>query len=258
MVLGLCQCTYPAFFYDPSSPVVVTIELLVISLIVTICAIVNYKFRKKLKEEKRRRPLGRKGNVVEPLMSWYCIIIIFGTTYILLLHWQYVNEIIPFYLIPEWLCVLLTTLERCIVSSILYNSMLIVLIRYVYIVHQQKANMWDFERVGKLFQYASIIVPTGMELVHLGANSSHVLLTKNTLEIGKAKFEGCNNSFGETNSTLNTMSQNDSTFNPTFSSLIPDGVVLAAYYFYVVVSAVVFLNIVEGFLYIKIFKCIKR
>ena len=95
MGLGLCQCTYPAFFYDPSSPVVVTIELLITSLIVTICAIVNYKFRKKLKELKRRRPLGRKGNVVEPLMSWYCIIIIFGTTYILLLHWQYVNEIIP-------------------------------------------------------------------------------------------------------------------------------------------------------------------
>ena len=258
MGLGLCQCTYYGFWYDPSSSVGSAIEFLVISLIGTICILVNYKFRKKLKEEKKKRPQGRKGNIVEPLMSWYCIILMFGTTYRQLLHWQFANEIIPLHLIPEWMCTLLTTLERCIVSSIQYNSLLIVVIRYVYIVHRQKANMWDFERVGKIFQFISIMIPSSMEFVHLCTNSSNVYLTKNALDMGKAKFESCSDSFMENNSTFSTTITNDPSLKPFFLTIIPQGVVLAAYYFYLVVTAVVFLNIAEPFLYIKIFTCIKR
>ena len=255
---GLCQCTSHGFWYDPSSSVGSAIELLIISLIGTACIIVNYKFRKKLKEEKKKRPLGRKGNVIEPLMSWYCIILMLGTTYRQLLHWQFANEIIPLHLIPEWMCILLTTLDRCIVSSIAYNSLLIVLIRYVYIVHCQKANRWDFERVGKIFQFMSIIIPSAMEIVHLCINSRHTYFAKKALNMGKAKFESCSDSFMENNSTFSSTLPNDSNLRPVFLTLIPQGVILAAYYFYVIVTALVFLNVVEVFLYIKIFSCIKR
>ena len=258
MGLGLCQCTFHGFWYDPSSSIGVAFELLLISLIGGASIIVNYKFRKKLKEEKKKRPLGRKGNVIEPLMSWYCIILMFGTTYRLLLHWQFANEIIPLHLIPEWLCILLTTLDRCIVSSMAYNSFLIVLIRYVYIVHDRKANTWDFERVGKIFQFMSIIVPYAMEIVHVCTNSRNMYLTKKALDMGMAKFESCRDSFMENNSTFSSSLPNDPSLNQFSLSLITQGVTLLAYYFYVVVTALVFLNIFEVFLYIKIFSCIKR
>ena len=258
MGLGLCQCSLHGFWYDSSSSFGSAIELLVIFLICTVCVVVNYKFRKKLKEEKKRRPLGRKGNVIEPLMSWYCIILMFGTTYCQLLHWQFANEIIPLHLIPEWMCILLTTLNRCIESSFAYNSLLIVLIRYVYIVHCQKANTWDFERVGKIFQFLSIIIPSAMEIVHLCTNSRNMYFAKKALDMGIAKFESCSDSFMENNSTFSSTLSNDPSLGSFFLSLIPQGVILVAHYFYVVVTALVVLNIVEAFLYIKIFSCIKR
>ena len=255
---GLCQCTYIGFWYNPSSAFIATIEVLVICLICSICVIVNYKFRKKLKEEKKNRPLGRKGNVIEPLMSCYCVILMFGTTYCQLIHWQFVNEIIPFHLIPEWVCIVLTTLERIVVSIILWNSMFTVLIRYVYIVHHQKANRWEFDKVGKNFQLASIVIPTGMEIVHLCTNSRDMHLTKNTLEMGMAKFESCNNYFHGTNSTISPTSSNESIPNQHVQTLFSHNVAFVAYYFYVVVYAAITLNIVEGYLYIKIFRSIKR
>ena len=258
MVTGLCLCTYIGFWYNPSSALFATIEFLVICLIFSLCVIVNSKFRKKLKEEKKNRPFGRKGNVIEPLMSWYCVILMFGTTYCQLIHWQFVNEIIPFHLIPEWVCIVLTTLERSLVSIILSNSLFTVLIRYVYIVHHQKANTWEFDKVGKNFQLASIVIPTGMEIVHLCTNSRDIYLTKNTLEMGMAKFEGCNNSFMDSNSTINPTSSNEFIPNHFVQTLFSHDVALAVYYFYVVVYAAITLNIVDGYLYIKIFRCIKR
>ena len=97
-----------------------------------------------------------------------------------------------------------------------------------------------------------------MEFVHLCTNSSNVYLTKNALDMGKAKFESCSDSFMGNNSTFSTTITNDPSLKPFFLTIIPQAVVLAAYYFYLVVTAVVFLNIAEPFLYIKIFTCIKR
>ena len=258
MAIGVCLCTHIGFWNNPSSAFVATIEFLVICLICSMCVMVNYKFRKKLKEEKKNRPFGRKGNVIEPLMSCYCVILMFGTTYCQLIHWQFVNEIIPFHLISEWVCIVLTTLERSVVSIILWNSLFIVLIRYVYIVHHQKSNTWEFDKVGKNFQLASIVIPTGMEIVHLCTNSRDMYLTENTLQMGMAKFEGCNNSFTGTNSTINPTSSNKFIPNQFGQTLFSHDVALAIYYFYVVVYAVITLNIVEGYLYIKIFRSIKR
>ena len=107
-------------------------------------------------------------------------------------------------------------------------------------------------------QLASIVIPTGMEIVHLCTNSRDISLTENTLEMGMAKFESCNNYFNGTNSTINPTSLNESILNPLVQTIFSHNVALVVYYFYVVVYAAVTLNIVEGYLYIKIFRCIKR
>ena len=258
MRLGSCQCTYLGFWYDSTSTIFTIFELLAISLIGAMGIIVNYKFRKKLKEEKRNRPMGRKGNVIEPLMSWYCVILMFGIPYTQLLHWQYANEVIPFHLIPDWMCTLLTTIERCIAFCVVYNSMFVALIRFVYIVHQQKANKWEFEQVGRTFQFASVLIPVGMEIVHLSTNSINLPLGKTTIEMGMAKIESCNDSMIDNNSTISLSSPYDQIVTPVLTSPVTQNIQLVTYYLYGTISAVVSLIIIEGFLYIKIFRCIKR
>ena len=52
-------------------------------------------------------------------------------------------------------------------SIIAYNSFFVALIRYLYIVYRQKANQWSFEKVGKLFQVASIAIPISMETIRI-------------------------------------------------------------------------------------------
>ena len=45
------------------------------SLIISICGVsLNFMFLKKLKLERKNKPSGRKGNVIEPIMRWFCVI----------------------------------------------------------------------------------------------------------------------------------------------------------------------------------------
>ena len=258
MAFGSCQCTHLGFWYDPSSVVFTILEFLMISFIGVIGLIINYKFRKRLKREKRQRAPGRKGNVIEPLMSWHCLILMFGTPYCQLLHWQFANEVISSHLVPEWLCILLTTIERCISFVGVYNSLFVALIRYVYIVHQKKSNEWDFERVGKRFQFASFLIPIGMEIVHYVSNSNNQYMTKNAIAMGKEKIEGCSESYEFVNSTYGFQDPADLKLAPFVWNKVSQDVAFVAYYIYWAISGLVSLNIIEGFLYIKIFGCIKR
>ena len=260
MGLGICQCTYLGFWYNPSSGVFTTLQFLMISLFSAMGFIVNYKFRKKLKQEKRQRPLGRKGNVIEPLMSLYCIILMFGTPYCLLVHWQFANEVIPSHLIPEWLCILLTKLERCISFIGVYNSLFVALIRYVYIVHQKRSNEWDFERVGRRFQLASVMIPLCMETIHYISKqlSSNTYGTRINIERAKSKVAGCSELYNVSNSTYGLQDSADLHLEQFDSSHVSQDVAIVAYYIYVTISGLVSLNIMEGFFYIKIFICIKR
>ena len=256
MAFGTCQCTFIGFWYDPSSTVAITLELLGICLITITGVTVNYRFRKKLKKEKKNRALGRKGNVIEPLMSLQCIILMFGTPYCQLLHWQFANEIISFHLIPEWLCALLTTLERCISFCVVYNSVFVAAIRYCYIVHQQKSNSWDFDKVGRRFQLASILIPLGMEIVYSCTLTTNIYLTSNAIQMGEEKIESCNDSFA--NITLGSTPPDYPALSQFTQTLISEEMLLISHYAYVAVTAVVSLNLIEGYLYIKIFGCIKR
>ena len=83
-------------FVDDSVSTLSTVLDFVFSVLISVCGvIVNYRFRKKLKEEKRNTPPGRKGNVIEPIMSWYCILQMIFWPYELLLLWMGFNGVIP-------------------------------------------------------------------------------------------------------------------------------------------------------------------
>ena len=59
-----------------------------------------------------------------------------------------------------------------------YNSLFVALIRYIYIVHRNKANQWEFKKVGRWFQIFSIAVPVAMESVGLFTDHPWISLVR--------------------------------------------------------------------------------
>ena len=206
-----------------------------LSLIISICGVfLNYKFLKKLSIERRNKPIGRKGNVIEPIMRWFGVLQIAYWPYELFMLSQAVGianlsnitpSLCPFY---SWSLVL----GRTIVA---YNSLFVALIRYVYIVHERKANQWDFESVGKRFQIASISVPI-----------IHVIIHGLTMRPRYLQDEA--NICSHMTSPLITFTR----------KFFPEPVVDTIAIISVIVVAFVYLNIVEGYLYVKMFQSIKR
>ena len=258
MKLGVCHCQHFAFIYEPVSIVPMTIELLFICFLIPIGIIQNYQFRKKLKIEKRNRPLGRKGNVIEPIMSWFCCLQMFGFPYRLIFRWCLANEVIPFDMIPEWLCVLLTLIDRSISFCAAYNSLFVALIRYVYIVHDHKANQWEFEKVGTWFKIASIAFPIGMEITSIISYSfGESPLSHESLKIGVETLDGCADILTEANVTYDLRHQKVVNASSGLTPIIRTIFQILSY-FHAMISIAVALNLIEAVLYCQIFSNIKR
>ena len=204
------------------------------SIMISICGVfLNYKFLKKLQLERRNKPLGRKGNVIEPIMRLFCVLqIVFWPYELLMFSWamgiinliSMVPSLCPFFV---WSIVLGRTV-------LAYNSLFVALTRYLYIVHDRKANQWDFEVVGRRFQIASISFPT-----------IHVVMLCLTLRTrGFLRVNQCSH------------------ITPVFIDftvkLLSEKITDTIANICKVMMAFVCLNLAEGYLYIKIFQKIKR
>ena len=135
-------------------------------------------------------------------------------------------------------------------SIIAYNSLFVALIRYIYIVYHQKANQWSFEKVGRLFQIASIVVPVMVEVIRIFSEKD--LPGLKTTE----RFRKCVASNEGLNSTDNLVLPDPA---PVAFSLqyLPSQVVNAMYYMYLTSATLVWLNIIEGYFYLKMYHIVK-
>ena len=228
-----CKCLLKSFG-DRPVPLYSTILQGVFSLVICVCGVfLNYKVSKKLKQERKRRHLGKKGNVVEPIMRWFVILQIIFWPLQLLFFWVHVNSIIAVKTVPWWLCRFMTSILATGRIIIAFNSFFVALIRYMYIVHELKANQWNFETIGRLSQIGSIMFPT---LVSFFMNT--------TFDFNLGLWTQCGNS----KRILLNFTQN------YFSSSIVHIVGMISFF----ILMIVFLNITEAFLYFKIFRVIKR
>ena len=142
-----------------------TIEFMLVVLMIFIGVAINHRFLKKLKEEKRRRPLGRKGNVIEPIVSSFCIVQMFYWPYGILYFWSFSNEIIRIEHLSGWWPNILIEMIRMGQLYLGWNSFFVALIRYIYIVHREKSNQWDFENIGRIFRIASFAIPVLLQCI---------------------------------------------------------------------------------------------
>ena len=242
-----CNCIIE-FCSDETGEFWSTIAEAIFSLALCLVGIIlNLKILQKLKIEKRSKPPERKGNVVEPIMRWFCKIQIVAWPLHLLFYWTWKNGFIPSDILI-WVCrplALLVTSGRAITA---YNSLFIALIRYIYIVHDAKANQWQFETVGSIFQAGSIITP-------ITINTVAFLGIEPTFVDDDIQKRMCPHAF---NATVQGNDQHEYSSHAFLMQFLPTSVVLPIGITFVVIHLMVYANLTEAYLYTKMFLKMKR
>ena len=247
----VCTCLYEAYKDPPMSIWTLILDFLCSLVIGILGVIVNYKFIQKLQKEKQSRPEGRKGNVIEPVMKLFCKVQIIYWPFYLLYFWLSLNGILPSSFMSGWSCILggwaVIKLGRVIIS---WNSFFVALIRYTYIVHREKSNQWDFDRVGKWFGVASIGIPIVFNTIDVLTNGGW------QYQLGEA-FANCISLNLGLNNTNNMTIPNVYPYAWTVEYL-PQYLILSIYYTVWVLKVLICANIADGYLYLSIYRCIKR
>ena len=232
-----CTCIVRSLKDGRGTELFPTLLDFLLSFMISICGFfLNYKLLKRLKLERKNKPIGRKGNVIEPIMRWFLVIQIAYWPYQFLMYSRVIDVtgivmfpfLCPFFF---WMIVLGRTI-------IAYNSVFIAAIRYVYIVHERKANQWDFEKIGRRFKIASICTPI-----------FHMIIFSFTLR--KSGSEGIIPRTKHCSKLASLLINFTSQFiSDPFADVI--AIICGT------ILAVVYLNLVEIYLYVRIFQTIKR
>ena len=159
---SFCPC-FLRFISNPGSSISTKLEFGFILFIIGIGITINLKFRTKLLDEKKKMPIGRRGNVVEPVMRVFCLLQMVFWPYDLILLWAITNEVVPTDSINPKLCSAIMITLKSGRMCIAYHSLFVALIRYMHIVKDKILNQWNYERVAKHFKIFCIIFPLAME-----------------------------------------------------------------------------------------------
>ena len=249
---SVCMCVYKASGNAPITSWSIMFDFLLSLTLIVIGLKINLKFRKKLHEEKRNTPLGRKGNVIEPIMRWYLNLVIFYLPYSVCFSWFNTQQIWPSAWFSNcWFLNLLFQPWRVSRFIIAYNSFFVALIRYLYIVHREKANEWDFEKVGKRFQIASIAIPIILEVFRLFTELDTLGLKEGTV------FLNCIAMNEGLSSVKNVTLPVPAAVQLSYRFFSPQTVAVG-YYIYLFIITLVFTNAIEGYFYMKIFQTMNR
>ena len=248
-----CTCFANILADIPVTMLSTLIDFIVAVVIIAMGIIVNYKVKKKLQIEKRNTPIGRNGNVIEPITRWFCVFQICYWPMKLLLLWINAHELVAINDKPAWVCYVLVYWIRIGRSIIAYNSSFVALIRYIYIVHNRKANQYDFKKLGRCFQIASLGIPIFIEILGVFTNNTFNEVYSKSNE----EFKSCLDSNGFFNST-GGKDVPKSIFIEFTLRYVPIQVVLIMSYIHNIVSTFVLLNIIDGIFYMKIFQRIAR
>ena len=244
-----CICVLKSFVdKGPFDIRFVSLEFVFSFIICLVGIFLNRKFLKDLEDEKRRKPLNRKGNVIEPIMRWFCKLQLVFWPFQQFIVWSVSNDIISIDTMPNWCCIMLTSvviIARCIIG---YNSLFVALIRFIYIVYDKKANQWNFQTVGSCFQIASIVIPFLITAVMIFTLDPSIPDKRFSI------YSHC--------PLIYASSDNINPLKPVTYQLtmkvLPKQLVTTLGIISATIQAIILSNLVEGVLYIIIFKHMKR
>ena len=248
-----CKCVYDHLVDKPVTMLSTILDFVFSFIVILLGLLVNCRYRKKLREERRGRLPDRKGNVIEPIMRWYLHFGLVYWPYQMLFLWINTNEVMPSDWFENCFLIMFINLVRIGRTIIAYNSFFAALIRYLYIVHHQKTNQWNFEKTGRIFQWASFGIPLALEAIRQ--------FTEDNLQtMGPTKrFQTClainEEEFSNTTNFIHIPTPHAV---ETALRVFPRQFVDAVYYTYASITGIIGSNIIEAYLYITIFQNIKR
>ena len=241
------ECIFKVFKNEWASFTSIVTEFIFSSIIIVCGILINYSFLAKLKQEKRSKPAGRKGNVVEPIMTVCCWVqMIFWPTR-LVMAWLFHNEILNAEIMPTWIRYFMLNVLMIGRVYLCFYSFFCAFIRYVYIVHYEKVYHIEFQMVANRVKIASIFVPVFVGTLSLTVVGGYQLK-------GNDIFDQCSDSIteqGEGNARLSILAT-------MFPDYLTPFVVRLIYYLTVLVWMIFGLNTVEAFMYRSIFAQIRR
>ena len=245
---SLCVCLNESLIERPSTISSTVVEFIISCILTIIGILIHYKFWKQLEFERKNKPLGRKGNVIEPIMRLFCVHQMYFCPFYFIFYWMRANALIPVDT-PSWLCVAINDIVILGRIFISFNSLFVVIIRYIYIVHDVKANQWHFEKVGRRFQIASVIIPLFITMM--------ILFTIDPLLIldGDEIINNCPNIYNTTFQDSKVLKSFRLQFTNQF---LPEEVVNSIRMLSGLIIILVYFNVIDAILYIQIFRKIKR
>ena len=137
----------------------VSFFLFVFLFLIPVGTIVNYKLFKNVKKEEK----GEKGKVIQKIMKTYTIIQTVGWPFISCVVIVLSIENMSYRVIDPWLHLyLLDTLRvlgTCLRMYVGFNSLIVSVCRYCFIVHDAKVSKYGIEKTGKILICLSFCVP---------------------------------------------------------------------------------------------------
>ena len=252
-----CLYQRKAYVEFPNDLWSTTIEFIFISLVILCGVTLNKRFLVRLKEEKRQIPPGRKGNVIEPIVRWYCIFEIVYWPCRMMFFWIRSNEILHFDQWNGWWFNVLQTIYIILWFGrpyLSWNSLFVASIRFVYIVYQQTSKKWEFEKVGRLFRISSVVVPI--------VSQSIGLFTHNFMEVQSnitPKQELIDCIASNSNVSSNSIQIPYAPYPLKWTlTIVPEPICKALWITWLAISFLVYSNFIELFMYFKMFRTIKR
>ena len=246
-------CMYKQLLYDNHNTFSSVAEFFVLMALI-ICGLrANYSLWKKLMEEKKKTPIGRKGNVIEPIVSWYCIIQSVYWPCFMFICWIFRNQVVTLESPPSWVVYIIWWQMMAAREYIAFNSLCCATIRYWYIVHQERAKQWDYERTRRKFQLLSVLFPLIHQILATFPQTYDFVTT------GNDKFEACMTSYDDI--YLGTNSSEKLPRVPFLhlltTSVIPEPLMQITNIILLSVALIVFSNSIDAYLYFRIFKNVK-
>ena len=248
MTDDFCICFHKAVVERPVKTWSTLLEFLALMVTSAIGLYLNNKFLSKLEKERRETPLGRKGNVIAPIMRWFLNFQVVFWPFNLLYRWFTTNDLLFPEMLPTWLCYFIPYSIAVGRQIIAYNSLFCAIIRYIFIVHRTRANQWSFEILGKLLRNMSVVIPLVIVLA---------LMPLDDLELFKEwlpEFESC---WRNSNATHDYESFKSVPYKFVHQYL-PSSLHQALYISIQLPNNLVYFGIPEAFLYFRIFRNIKR
>ena len=160
MPLYPCSCAFDLIMPDTSTPLSMTIHIISNVFLVISGFMINLKLYKDLQAEHRiARGKRERGNILYYTLTTYSIVQItvrpLGRIYMTIVVCGLLDPIRYSF----WMCHITRWMLLTQESYLAFHSLSSALVRYAFIMHENKVNRFGAEKTQKFFQYVSVLFP---------------------------------------------------------------------------------------------------